>query len=412
MLLFQNCQKSDFLVVTGVVRDSITNKPIEGAYVSINGKWLLSKADGTFTTGNMRPGKVNIGAGYREGYYYKSQSAIISDGRINMINIDLRPIPEPEIITGAITNIKKYSATASGRLNLKGGIYAEQYGLCWSNSDARPTIDNNTGFVTFNYGTGNQSFNTNLTGLLAETIYYVRSYLKTSSGTIIYGKTVAFVTSERDIDDGLIYYFPFDGNGSDISGNGHDLSPEMGTPGYTTDRFGNVNKACHFSSGKWYDSGTPALSDFTVSLWFRKNNFWENSEEHLFQIGDSYSGENNDNRFYMTQGVNPNFFNAGFKIGGTFGSDYKLSLGSYPSLNEWHHALAQRKGSTFYFYIDGVLVNSMSCPSDILPSSHWFNVGGAWIAGGAYQQYHGDLDDLRLYGRALSDVEITYLSTH
>ncbi|HEX3007650.1 MAG TPA: LamG domain-containing protein, partial [Bacteroidales bacterium] len=103
----------------------------------------------------------------------------------------------------------------------------------------------------------------------------------------------------------------------------------------------------------------------------------------------------------------------GIKINGSFGTDYRISVNSHPSLNTWHHILTQRNGSKFFLYIDGIKISSIDCPSDLLPSTRYTNIGGAWIGTtGAYQQFKGDIDDLRLYDRALSDDEIIYLSKH
>ena len=63
--------------------------------------------------------------------------------------------------------------------------------------------------------------------------------------------------------------------------------------------------------------------------------------------------------------------------------------------------------------MDGVLIKSINCPPDLLPQSHWYNIGGGWVATGyTYEQFYGDLDELRLHNRALSDTEIQYLKNH
>jgi hypothetical protein len=413
VLLFQNCQKSDFLVITGVVRDSVTNMPIEGANIWADGKLFTSASDGTFSLEDVDPGKVIIWADKRINYYNTTKEVFITDGRVNKIDFLLSPIPEPEIETGAVTNIASSKATASGRLYLKSGTNALQFGFCWSNTTSFPSLTNCSGFSSTLNGTGNITFTKDLTGLNSETIYYIRTYVVTSAGKTLYGNTVAFTTSTLGINEGLIYHFPFNGDKIDISGNGYSLGAEGGNPTYTTDRFGNANSACHFSAGKWWGGRTQALSNFAVSLWFYKSGSWENSEQHLIQIGDDFGGSTFDNVFYIAQGATPKCFYAGIKINGSFGTDYRISVNSYPSLNAWHHILAQRNGSSFFLYIDGIKVNSIVCPSDLLPSTRYTNIGGAWLGVGAvYQQFKGDLDDLRLYSRALSDDEIKYLSKH
>ena len=48
-----------------------------------------------------------------------------------------------------------------------------------------------------------------------------------------------------DLKDGLVAYYPFNGNANDESGNGNNGTVNGAT--LTTDRFGNTNKAYSFN---------------------------------------------------------------------------------------------------------------------------------------------------------------------
>ncbi|MCK7539516.1 MAG: hypothetical protein MZV63_55745 [Marinilabiliales bacterium] len=61
-------------------------------------------------------------------------------------------------------------------------------GVCWSTSPPRPSQGNHT-----SDGTGNGSFVSNITGLTAGTLYYVRAYATNSAGTA-YGNELSFTT--------------------------------------------------------------------------------------------------------------------------------------------------------------------------------------------------------------------------
>ncbi|MBU1873943.1 hypothetical protein KJ688_09490, partial [bacterium] len=52
-----------------------------------------------------------------------------------------------------------------------------------------------------------------------------------------------------DLNDGLVAYYPFNGNADDESGNGHDGDTTGHSPVITIDRFGNINSAYEFDSG-------------------------------------------------------------------------------------------------------------------------------------------------------------------
>ena len=85
--------------------------------------------------------------------------------------------------------------------------------------------------------------------------------------------TVRLPDNLAEFNNGLIAYYPFNGNANDESGNGHhgDVNGSTLTP----DRYGTANKAYSFDGTDDYiDLGNkPAFnfgtSDFTISLWFK-----------------------------------------------------------------------------------------------------------------------------------------------
>ena len=109
-------------------------------------------------------------------------------GDVNGSNI---PSPTQEIpvaITTAITNIRMSSATTGGYVFSDGGVTVTSRGVCWSTS-ANPTItDNHT-----SDGTGTGTFVSNLTGLTANTMYFIRAYATNSVGTS-YGNELTLTT--------------------------------------------------------------------------------------------------------------------------------------------------------------------------------------------------------------------------
>jgi hypothetical protein len=79
--------------------------------------------------------------------------------------------------------------------------------------------------------------------------------------------------------NGLIAWYPFNGNANDESGNGNNGTVNGAT--LTSDRFGNVEKAYSFDgSGNNIQLGNIPFSsfdnldgsDFTISLWYKLNN--------------------------------------------------------------------------------------------------------------------------------------------
>ena len=95
----------------------------------------------------------------------------------------------PTITTIAATNIAKTTATSGGNVTSDGGATIIVRGVCWSTS-VNPTIALNT--KTTN-GTGTGIFSSSLTGLSADSTYYVRAYATNSAGTA-YGSSITFST--------------------------------------------------------------------------------------------------------------------------------------------------------------------------------------------------------------------------
>jgi uncharacterized protein YcnI len=94
----------------------------------------------------------------------------------------------PTVITAAVTNITQTTATSGGNVTSTGGTTVTARGVCWSTSSS-PTI---TGSHTSD-GTGSGTFVSNITGLTAGTLYYVRAYATNSVGTS-YGNQLSFTT--------------------------------------------------------------------------------------------------------------------------------------------------------------------------------------------------------------------------
>lgn len=96
----------------------------------------------------------------------------------------------PTVTTSEITNITQTSATSGGNISSDGGVAITARGVCW-NTNGNPTVaDNNT-----TDGSGTASFTSSISGLRANTTYYVRAYATNRKGTE-YGSVRSFKTLE------------------------------------------------------------------------------------------------------------------------------------------------------------------------------------------------------------------------
>ena len=91
------------------------------------------------------------------------------------------------------------------------------------------------------------------------------------------------------------------------------------------------------------------------------------------------------------------------------GSFYVASGSSDIADGQWHHIMGVRRGSTIYAYQDGVLANTAVASSGDTSRAVDLRIGA--ISGtGVWDYYQGNIDELRIYRRALDTNEILHLS--
>jgi uncharacterized protein (TIGR02145 family) len=112
----------------------------------------------------------------------------------------------PMLTTSTTSNITQITASGGGDITSDGGSTVTARGVCWAIYQ-NPT----TGSSKTTDGTGTGSFTSAMTGLTANTTYYVRAYATNATGTG-YGENVSFTTQQgaggtiTDI-DGNVYHF-------------------------------------------------------------------------------------------------------------------------------------------------------------------------------------------------------------
>jgi hypothetical protein len=94
----------------------------------------------------------------------------------------------PMLITSPATSITTNSAISGGVVSDNGGAEIIEKGVCWGTENL-PTISNNKTM----HGIGSASFESSLTGLLNNTLYYTRAYATNTVGTG-YGEEREFTT--------------------------------------------------------------------------------------------------------------------------------------------------------------------------------------------------------------------------
>jgi hypothetical protein len=170
---------------------------------------------------------------------------------------------------------------------------------------------------------------------------------------------------------------------------------------FVKDRFGNPNSAIRFSDGYYQlPSSFYFKGDFTISLWLKINVLVPNSRILAFSR-DNY----NDAVSLILYQYSSNY---PLKPQLTIGSSgYSSNL--IPPFDlvrgQWMHLVCTLSGTTGSFYINGMLVdqsNDMYIPRNNSRTSNFIGKDGYY----SYGNLWSDLDDLRIYDRALSQTEI------
>ena len=95
------------------------------------------------------------------------------------------------LTTTPITSVLSTSASSGGSMTLSGTGTVTAKGVCWSLSSS-PTI---SGSKTSD-GSGTSSFTSTLTGLTANTKYFVRAFVSDDSGNTFYGNELSFTSDQ------------------------------------------------------------------------------------------------------------------------------------------------------------------------------------------------------------------------
>jgi len=168
-----------------------------------------------------------------------SGQAQVYDGSawVNMIGGTALNQPPTVGSTTAALNITSTTATSGGNVTNDYGNPITARGVCWSTSSSPTTANSKT---TESGTTG--SFTSNITGLNAGTLYYVRAYATNASGTS-YGTEISFTSAAFALNDaalgGRVFYI------LGASDSGYDPNIQHGLVVTSSDISSGAQWGCH-----------------------------------------------------------------------------------------------------------------------------------------------------------------------
>ena len=229
---------------------------------------------------------------------------------------------------------------------------------------------------------------------------------ETVFGLLVTVSLAVQVHAQTFLTNGLVAYYPFSGNANDTSGNGNNGTVQGAT--LTTDRFGNANQAYLFSGTSYVTaslSSTRFGTNFTASVWFNAddiNNSWPTLLEEVgntafvMGIAGQTSGGSIGNLYAFATHAQPN-------------KDWELLPLFQPSLNKYYQAVVVRAGTNVMMYWNGTLGATNQVVNPTVEPGNTFYIGCSGDNLSSDYVFHGVIDDIRIYNRALSSNEVAQL---
>ncbi|MCX6238706.1 MAG: family 16 glycosylhydrolase [Bacteroidia bacterium] len=215
-----------------------------------------------------------------------------------------------------------------------------------------------------------------------------------------------------NINNGIVAYYPFNGNANDESGNGNNGIQHGAT--LTTDRFDKIEKAYLFNGKDNYINISTAFFNngwqgYTISGWFNcidisqhRQTIFNTNPSTGIGLTFNHNDASSPNRISYYVNSHP-----GVSTWDIFTFPNNISKYSNFKGNQWYHIVFQKSGNTYNLYINGILditLNGLISPINYNCGIRIGAIGDALI-----EYFHGKLDDIRIYNRVLTDTEIQQL---
>jgi gliding motility-associated-like protein len=206
--------------------------------------------------------------------------------------------------------------------------------------------------------------------------------------------------------NGLVGYWPFNGNANDESGNGNNGTVNGAT--LTTDRFGVANKAYSFNGvNNYINAGSNiSFSNFTITTWVYMNANPTGLNALVSKISTNFQN--------FELAINPGINNPSLSWGNG-SSWFGLNSSQTLPVAQWHHIVATYNSSnimTLYFDGNVLLTSTATSYSNVSGFETFFGARPNTQGISSTTFFHnGKLDDIGIWNRSLTHQEITNLFT-
>ena len=224
-----------------------------------------------------------------------------------------------------------------------------------------------------------------------------------------------------DVDNGLVAYYPFNGNANDMSGHGNDGI--INNVSLTTGANGDTNGAYQF--GGYYNKGhiripnseSLKFSDgFTFACFVKPTDWsgmddWGGFSSKGTQAIFAKSNDRNGPALHFNGNQSSmNVFSSTKDSGSKWSELNSTDKIQGDRLNNWVHVAVTYSKNQACMYIDGELVQQKSItPNFANMNSHDLYLGGYYTSQWWYPM-NGVMDEVRIYNRALNAAEVNELA--
>ena len=212
--------------------------------------------------------------------------------------------------------------------------------------------------------------------------------------------------------NGLVGWWPLNGNGKDFSGNGLDgvqYSTMAGLDRFNDSlsavSFNGTNSYIEIPSNSIFDS---LVNEISISIWVKPS---VSSSDGTLVARRNFVGNPNGERhhFEVTLKANGAISFSAFdnsKLNTNIQYESPINAVIY---NDWNHIVVTFSNSVLKIYINGIRVlNQPLSNQELSPNTHWLNFGRIHRSSGTpfFNEFTGDLDEIGIWNRVLSPTEV------
>ena len=223
-----------------------------------------------------------------------------------------------------------------------------------------------------------------------------------------------------DLNLGLRAYYPFSGNATDVSGNNNN--PVFNNATLTADRLGNPNSAYHFNGVDNYmkilnSTSINTSNKLSLVAWVKPQGFYMGTchgnsimmkgdadyltGNYLLRFDDNAYTNGNNCSNSTVDIVHQNFYGAGVLAPSP-------GYTPYIQTNQWYSVIATYDGTTAKLYINCELKAIAPQGSATFTNIYDLYLGNLNNSSFPYW-FNGDMDEVRIYDRALTVDEVNVL---